>query len=36
VLSGINGGSNAGEDLTYSGTVAAAMEATLLGIRPWR
>jgi 5'-nucleotidase len=32
VLSGINGGSNAGEDLTYSGTVAAAMEATLLGI----
>ena len=32
VLSGINGGSNIGEDLTYSGTVAAAMEATLLGI----
>src|SRR6266436_9875245 len=32
VLSGINGGSNVGEDLTYSGTVAAAMEATLLGI----
>src|SRR3569623_716396 len=32
VLSGINGGSNAGEDMTYSGTVAAAMEATLLGI----
>jgi 5'-nucleotidase len=32
VLSGINAGSNAGEDLTYSGTVAAAMEATLLGI----
>src|SRR6202140_5248310 len=28
-LSGINGGSNVGEDLTYSGTVAAAMEATL-------
>jgi 5'-nucleotidase len=32
VLSGINGGGNVGEDLTYSGTVAAAMEATLLGI----
>jgi len=32
VLSGINGGSNVGEDLTYSGTVAAAMEATLLEI----
>jgi 5'-nucleotidase len=32
VLSGINTGSNVGEDLTYSGTVAAAMEATLLDI----
>jgi 5'-nucleotidase len=32
VLSGINAGCNVGEDLTYSGTVAAAMEATLLGI----
>src|SRR6266700_8318361 len=32
VLSGINAGSNVGEDLTYSGTVAAAMEAILLGI----
>ena len=32
VASGVNGGSNVGEDLTYSGTVAAAMEATLLGI----
>ena len=32
VLSGVNSGSNVGEDLTYSGTVAAAMEATLLGI----
>ena len=32
VLSGINGGSNVGEDLTYSGTVAAAIEATLLDI----
>ena len=28
VLSGINRGSNLGEDVTYSGTVAAAMEAT--------
>jgi 5'-nucleotidase len=32
VLSGINAGSNLGEDVTYSGTVAAAMEATLLGV----
>lgn len=32
VLSGINHGANLGEDVTYSGTVAAAMEATLLGI----
>jgi 5'-nucleotidase len=33
VLSGVNRGSNVGEDVTYSGTIAAAMEATLLGIR---
>jgi 5'-nucleotidase len=32
VLSGINRGGNLGEDVTYSGTVAAAMEATLLGV----
>lgn len=32
VLSGVNAGSNMGEDVTYSGTVAAAMEATLLGV----
>ncbi|MFQ5971415.1 MAG: 5'/3'-nucleotidase SurE [Alphaproteobacteria bacterium] len=32
VLSGINRGGNMGEDITYSGTVAAAMEATLLGV----
>jgi len=32
VLSGINHGSNIGEDVTYSGTVAAAMEGALLGI----
>lgn len=31
-LSGINRGANLGEDVTYSGTVAAAMEATLLGV----
>src|SRR5690606_11337562 len=29
VLSGVNRGSNLGEDVTYSGTVAAAMEGTL-------
>lgn len=33
VLSGINGGGNMGEDVTYSGTVAAAMEASLLGLK---
>lgn len=32
VLSGINRGSNLAEDVTYSGTVSAAMEATLLDI----
>jgi 5'-nucleotidase len=32
VLSGINHGPNMGEDVTYSGTVAAAMEGTILGI----
>jgi 5'/3'-nucleotidase len=32
VLSGINAGGNFGEDITYSGTVAAAMEATLLDV----
>jgi 5'-nucleotidase len=32
VLSGINGGGNIAEDMTYSGTVAAAMEATLFGV----
>jgi 5'-nucleotidase len=32
VLSGINKGSNLGEDVTYSGTVAAAMEGALRGI----
>ncbi|MBK1663569.1 5'/3'-nucleotidase SurE [Rhodospirillum rubrum] len=33
VLSGINRGGNLGEDVHYSGTVAAAMEGTLLGLR---
>ncbi len=32
VLSGINRGANLGEDVTYSGTVAAAMEGVILGI----
>jgi 5'-nucleotidase len=31
-LSGVNHGSNMGEDVLYSGTVAAAMEATVIGI----
>lgn len=31
-FSGINHGSNMGEDVLYSGTVAAAMESTVLGI----
>ncbi len=33
ILSGVNHGSNLAEDITYSGTVAAAMEGTLLGVR---
>jgi len=32
VVSGINKGYNLGDDVTYSGTVAGAMEAALLGI----
>jgi 5'-nucleotidase len=32
VLSGVNHGANLGDDVLYSGTVAAAMEATILGI----
>jgi 5'-nucleotidase len=32
VFSGINHGPNMGEDVLYSGTVAAAMEGTILGI----
>ncbi len=32
LLSGVNRGANLADDVTYSGTVAAAMEGTLLGI----
>jgi len=32
VACGINAGSNLGDDVTYSGTVSAAMEATLLSV----
>lgn len=33
ILSGVNRGGNLGEDVSYSGTVAAAMEGALAGIR---
>lgn len=33
ILSGVNSGSNIADDVTYSGTVAGAMEGALLGIR---
>jgi 5'-nucleotidase len=33
ILSGINSGSNTADDVTYSGTVAGAIEGTLLGIK---
>jgi 5'-nucleotidase len=33
VLSGVNRGQNLADDMTYSGTVAGAIEGTLLGIR---
>jgi 5'-nucleotidase len=33
LLSGVNRGANLAEDVTYSGTAAAAMEGALLGIR---
>ena len=32
ILSGVNRGQNVAEDVTYSGTIAGAMEGTLLGI----
>ncbi|MCC6915485.1 MAG: 5'/3'-nucleotidase SurE [Rhodospirillaceae bacterium] len=33
ILSGVNHGSNLGEDVHYSGTVAGALEGVLLGVR---
>lgn len=33
LLSGVNRGGNVGEDVTYSGTIAAAMEGALLDLR---
>ncbi|CAO4175110.1 5'/3'-nucleotidase SurE [Methylorubrum populi] len=33
VLSGVNRGQNVAEDVTYSGTIAGAMEGTILGVR---
>jgi 5'-nucleotidase len=33
ILSGVNRGSNVADDVTYSGTIAGAMEGTALGIR---
>jgi 5'-nucleotidase len=33
ILSGFNKGQNLAEDITYSGTVAAAIEGTILGVR---
>jgi len=33
VLSGVNHGQNIAEDVVYSGTIAAAMEATILGVK---
>src|SRR6201985_526202 len=32
VVAGINHGANLGDDITYSGTVAAALEALILGL----
>lgn len=32
IAAGVNHGSNLGDDVTYSGTVSAAMEGTLLGV----
>jgi 5'-nucleotidase len=32
ILSGVNRGQNVSDDVTYSGTIAAAMEGTILGI----
>lgn len=35
VVSGINAGPNLGDDVIYSGTVAAAMEGRHLGFPRW-
>src|SRR3972149_12086877 len=32
ILSGVNSGQNAADDVTYSGTVAGAIEGTMLGV----
>ena len=32
LLPGVNRGANMGEDVAYSGTIAAAMEGTLVGV----
>ena len=32
VVAGINHGANLGDDITYSGTVAAALEGVVLGL----
>ena len=32
IVSGINHGANLGDDITYSGTVAAALEGVVLGV----
>src|SRR3954466_4779922 len=34
VLSGVNRGRNVAEDVVYSGTIAGALEGTILGLRP--
>ena len=36
VLSGVNRGQNIADDVTYSGTIAAAMEAPRSASSPWR
>ena len=36
VLSGVNRGNNAGENVIYSGTVAGAVEGTMLAFPGWR
>ena len=36
IASGINYGANLGDDITYSGTVSAAMEAVIYGCPDWR